>query len=230
MSDALITLNGWFIDVTSRAEQARADMLAELEAADYDGELPQGAVGQQIASDMVLAIGRSKAFRAEVERVSKELREPYFNHAKKIKATSDLFVAPVAEVEARISQRLAEFEAAKRRIEIELERRRQEEAAKAGVPVESITHYEAPKTEGVQVKVAYEYEVTDRRAFVEWCWRTGKAFINDITFFKRDVMEYINSQDVDRNIPGLRVYQAVGTTVKRAKGPRTLTVQSKVEL
>lgn len=307
-SESLMVLSGWDITIPPSAEQARQEVLNAMAAADLEGEIPQNGLGQGIAGEIAAVMSNVKTWMAEVERVSKALREPYFDHAKKIKATSDVFLMPVAERLAKLGQKLAEFEAEKKRVEIELERqrraeaerlrreeeerqrqaeaerRRQEQAERDRIELlerdakkasseaqrkrledeaaeerkrqdEAQTardnqrlaeqqqlaaidtggvRYDAPQTQGVSVKVAYEFEIQDPVALLKWCWDRKPAWINVPrlleSFYKRDITEYLNSA-TDRNIPGLRVYQAVAANVRRQRTPRALTVQStKTEL
>ena len=304
MSESLILIDGWDVTIPAAAEQSRQSMLSLLESVDVEGQLPANGTGQCLADEIAAAMSQAKAWMAEVERVSKELREPYFQQSKKIKAASDTFVMPLAEVLARLGRKLAEYEAEKKRIEANLERQRQEEAARLRrgeearqraaederrrqeqaererlAEIERATlaesnakrraeleaeaererqrqatsdaerekarlaeqeklatidngglRYEAPKTEGVSVKVSFEFEITDPLALANFAKQNGRGWINQErfceAFFKRDITEYINCPGVDLDIPGLAIRRAVATTVKRAKGPRTLNVAS----
>ena len=302
-------IDGWQVFIPAAAEQQRQAVLDKLDQVDID-EIPANALGQSIAQEIVEALSEVKRWMAEVETVSKELRTPYFEQAKKIKATSDTFLLPVAQRFAQVDRKLAEYEAEKKRIEIQLERQRQAEAdrlrreeeakqraaeeerrrqeqaerdrlaeiqrkaleatnAKLKAEAEEIMRaererqaaaeaqreaerqaerdrlttvdsqlvkYDAPKTDGVSVKVAYEFDITDPLALLVWCKANGRGWYNPERladcFFKRDVMEAINSPGFDyASVPGLTVRKVVSSTVRKAKGPKVVNVSAtRVEL
>lgn len=302
---ALITTSGWDVTIPSEAEQSRQAVLDVLDAADFDGSIPATELGQSIANEISAALGQCDAFMADVERMSKDLRQPYFEMSKAIKAKGDEFNMPLAVKRRELHNKLAEFEAAKVRAEQhqrELKEReaaqlrREEEArqraaeeqrqadekaerdrlaaiqraaldaqnAKARAECEAAWKaeqarqaqaeadrnaqrdadqqklavierskelcFEAPKTAGVAVKVAFDFEVENKEQFAKWCWSSGRGhWIRALEFAKRDVCEYLNSDDADRNLPGCRVFQALGAAIKKPKN-RTIDVQARVEL
>lgn len=131
MSQELIVLTAWDVITTPVAEVERQSLLDKLDAADFDGELPANSLGQSIADQMAQALSVVTGWMGALENLSKTLRQPYFEHAKRIKATSDEFMFPLAQRVADLQAKLAEFEAEKKRVEIALERQRQAEAAEA---------------------------------------------------------------------------------------------------
>lgn len=124
-SEALIVLNGWDAPVPSpTAHQSRDALLGILELANLAAK-----IGNQAAADNAKeAIAQAKLWMDELEKVSKALREPYFNHAKAIKRTSDEFMAQVAMATTELTDKLGEFEKEKIRVREALERQAAEEA------------------------------------------------------------------------------------------------------
>jgi flagellar biosynthesis GTPase FlhF len=163
---------------------------------------------------------RQRQEQAERERLREIQR-------KQTEATNARLKAEFEAVAAAERQRQAEAEAQRQR-ERQAEQQRLEAAA-------NVVPFEAPKTEGLSTKVVWEYDIEDPVVFLAWCAKERPSWINRTklaeAFFRREIMEFLNSDGVERDMPGLRVYQALGAKVRAEKRPKMLTVQSrKVEM
>lgn len=130
-----------------------------------------------------------------------------------------------AQAKAALEAKASEERQRQRLAEIERDRARAAEEKRLAT-VSTVEKYEAARTEGVTTKIVYEFDVESKEALAMWCWKTGRAWVNDVTFFRRDILQYLNQDGADRNIPGLRVYQSIGATIKKAKQARAIVVQS----
>lgn len=122
-SQSLIVLDGWKAPtIAGEAVQARAELIANLELLD-------APIKSQVAAEAAAeAIAEAKRWENDLEAASKACREPFFNHAKKIKATTDEFQLPEITAQKRVQNRLAEWEAEKLQAQRNLERQAREEA------------------------------------------------------------------------------------------------------
>jgi hypothetical protein len=162
---------------------------------------------------------RLRQEQAERERLA-EIRR------KSLEAANEKLKAECAAAYAAEQERQREADA-KRELERQAEQQRL--AAVVAMP------FETPKTEGLNVKVCFEFDVEDPVKFLLWCAANKPHWINisklSEAFYKREVMEAINIPGNGLSISGVRVFQALGAAVKKTKPSRTMTVQSqRVEL
>lgn len=133
-----------------------------------------------------------------------------------------------AELEAKAAEERKRQEAA------EAERERQRQAEQQRLAAIQAERFEAAKTEGVTNKTAFAYEFTNLIQAAIWIATNRPQWINrsrlEDAFFKRDITEFLNSGAEIPEIPGMRIFRALSSTVKKAKGRKVIDVNSKVEL
>lgn len=169
---------------------------------------------------------QEKARQAELERQRQEQAE-----------RDRLAAIERAKLEEKNAARRAELEkqeAEERKRQAEADALREQQRQTELVRMEqvaAVSVFEAPKTEGVSARVAFEFDITDLNAFTRYCIEQRPHWINPgklaEAFWKREITAYLNSDAAgDRAIPGLRVFQTMVASVKRAKTPRAITVAS----
>ncbi len=125
MSDqALIVLDGWKPPrMAEAAIEERSELLAALNMlAKVEIKTPQAA------ANAAEVIGQARRWETDIEEHSKSMRDPFFQHSKKIKACSDEFMLPVLQDRMKVERQLAEWEAEQIRIKQNLERQAKAEA------------------------------------------------------------------------------------------------------
>jgi DNA segregation ATPase FtsK/SpoIIIE-like protein len=176
--------------------------------------------------------------RAEQEAQRKAEEERQRQEREEQQRLAEIRRQAEAESNAKRRAELEAQEAAHRKAQAEWEAQRQRERQAEQQRLEAaanVVPFEAPKTEGLNTKVVWEYDIEDPVVFLAWCARERPSWINRTklaeAFFRREIMEFLNSDGAERDMPGLRVYQALGAKVRAEKRPKTLTVQSrKVEM
>lgn len=287
---SLIVISGWDPPIIAKEALAERHEITSALAL-MDVPIKSAAVAQAAAD----IIAQARRFESDIEERSQEVRKPYFDHAKAIKACSDEFQRLVMTSRMKVERQLANWEAEqirikqnlerqareeaerKRREEIEAQRREQqkrdEEAAReqerlrqiriaaeaaqnaneqrrlqqeaeierqriveatklrqqqeeqerqrlAAIAPAPVT-WEAPKAEGISAGVEVEYDITDDRAFAEWCWRTGREdWVREISFERRSIKsmcDKIPETGPLPEVPGLSLKRVAAVRVAKAK-------------
>jgi hypothetical protein len=123
MTTSLILLNGWQPPVVA---QFALERQAELKAALALYNKP--VESQEQADEVAALIGECERWESDIEAASEETRAPYFQHAKRIKATTDACQRVIIDARRPIQNHLANFEAEKLRVKQQLERQAAAEA------------------------------------------------------------------------------------------------------
>jgi hypothetical protein len=124
MSDhSLILLSGWDPPVVAQfALERQAELRAALRLYNKPVE------SQEQADEVAALIGECERWESDIEAASEETRNPYFKHAKLIKATTDACQRVIIDARRPIQNHLANFEAEKLRVKQQLERQAAAEA------------------------------------------------------------------------------------------------------